>query len=180
MGEPSSKKLLRILVMLVCCAGAGYFFWTTRQVIEENEYSLEEASRPQPPDPASEAEKSEIVAAEEGLENLSKSSSQAMQVALYAEVQNKYPIDLPSSLVAVAPVASGIVEAPVEPDPPMVTVEGILIMDDYKVALVRVDGENSTQLKVGDRFSENKARVTNIDAKGLDYIWMRKKFRVSL
>jgi hypothetical protein len=179
MGESSSKKLLRVLVMLVCCVGAGYFFWTTTQIIDENEYSLEEAARPQPPDPASEAEKTEIGEAEEGLENISKSSSQAMRVALYAEVQNKYPVDVPTSLVAtnVGPVT---LEAPVEPDPPMVTIEAIMITDSDKVALVSVDGEEGVLLRSGSRFSENKARITNIDAKGLDFIWMRKKIRVSL
>jgi hypothetical protein len=180
MGESSSKKLLRVLLMLICCAGAGYFFWTTMQIIENNEYSLDEAARPQPPDPVAEAEKGEIGAAEEGLQNLSRSSSQAMRVALLAEVQNKYPIDLPESLVVTntGPVTA---DAPVvEPDPPDVTIEAIMITDSDKVALVRVDGEEGVLLRSGSRFSENKARITNIDAKGLDFIWMRKKIRVSL
>jgi len=178
-GEPSTKKLLRIIVMIVCCGGAGYFFWTTTQIIETNQYALEESARPQPPDPVAEAEKNEIASAEEGLSNLSKSSTQAMRVALLAEVQNKFPIDLPSSIVVTGPVITGTTEV-VIPDPPTVTVVAVMITDNDKVALVNVDGEEGVLVRVNTKFSEGKARITKIDAKGVTFTWMRKSYQVTL
>jgi hypothetical protein len=164
--------------MIVCCAGAAYFFWSNLQIIDANENAANLARMPQPPDPATESEKKEIAEAEEGLQTVTKSSSQAMQVALLAEVQSKYPLDLPASLVA-ARVETGVVDY-IEPDPPMVTVVAIMITDTDRIALVNVDGEQGVLVRQGTRFSEGKARITKIDAKGVTFTWMRKNYQVSL
>ena len=177
-GESSTAKLLKVLLLVICCAGAGYFFWNNLQIIDSNENAVSLARMPQPPDPAMETEKQEIAAAEEGLQNMTKSSSQAMQVALLAEVQNRYPLDLPASLVT---TSSTVIElAPIEPDPPMVTVVAIMITDTDRVAMVNVDGENGILMRQGTRFSEGKARITKIDEKGVTFSWMRKNYQVSL
>ncbi|MDR3077027.1 MAG: hypothetical protein LBU26_06965 [Synergistaceae bacterium] len=180
MGESSSKKLIRILLMIVCCAGAAYFFWTTLQIISDNEEARQEMHRPQPPDPVTETEKSEIASAEESLQNVSKSSSQAMQIALLAEVQNKYPVDLPVSLVVNQGPNPGPIEPVIEPEPPMLTVMGILDTGTDKSALVNVDGEQGVLMRVGTKFSEGKARITKIDAKGVTFTWMKKSYQVSV
>jgi hypothetical protein len=180
-GEPSSKKLFKILMMLICCAGAGYFFWTTMQIIEMSDDALQQVVRPQPPDPATENEKHEIQAAEEGIQNMSKSASQAMFVALHAETQSKYPLDLPTSLVRPDPTPGPVgPEVVVEPDPPLVTVRAIYMDENVQMAMASVDGEEGVLLKVGTKFSEGKARVTKIDAKGVTFVWMRKSFQASL
>jgi hypothetical protein len=176
-GEPSSNKLVKILLMFICCAAAGYFFWTTMQIIETSDDALQQVIMPQPPDPATENEKREIQAAEEGLQNMSKSSSQAMFVALHAETQAKLPVDLPTSLVRRDPTPDPVPgEIVVEPDPPAVTVV-ILYMDEadkVRVANANVDGKEGVLLKVGTKFAEGKARVTKIDEKGVTFVWMRK------
>jgi hypothetical protein len=182
-GESNSKKLFRIIVMVLCCVGAGYFFWTTSTLISDNAEALQNASMSQPPDPVAEAEKTEITAAEEGLENLSKSSSQAMRVALGAELLNKYPIDLPSSFVRPAagpPVAEGlVVEAP--PEPPSVTVAAIMVTDGDKVAMLNVEGEEGVLVRVGTKFSEGgSARVSKIDARSVTFIWRKKSYTITL
>ena len=179
-GEPGSKKLLRILVMIVCCAGAAYFFWTTAQIISGNADVRQELDRPLPPDPAAESEKAEIASAEENLQNVSKASSQAMKIALLAEVQNKYPVDLPISLMPSTPQSPIGGDVPVEPEPPMLTVVAIMITDTDKVALVNVDGDQGVLMRLGTKFSEGKARITKIDAKGVTYTWMKKSIQVSL
>ena len=177
-GESSSAKLLRVLLLLICCVGAGYFFWSNMQIVDANERAINRAQMPQPPDPAMEAEKEEIGVAEEGMHNVTRSSSHAMQVALLAEVQSKYPLDLPSSLVA---SSSAIVElAPIEPDPPMVTVVAIMITETDRVAMVNVDGEEGILMRQGTRFSEGSATITKIDEKGVTYTWRRRNYQVSL
>jgi hypothetical protein len=163
--------------MLICCAGTGYFFWTNLQIIYANEDAINQARMPQPPDPAAEAEKHEIQAAEEGLQNMMKSSSQAMRVALLAEVQHKYPLDLPVSLVGAPSVAIEVIQ--IEPEPPMVTVVAIMITDTDSVALVNVD-EVGVMVRQGTSFSGGKARITKIDAKGVTFSWMRRNYQVSL
>jgi len=178
-GESGTAKLLRILVMFICCAGTVYFFWTNLQIIKANEEALMQAGLPQPPDPVAEAEKKEIEAAEEGLQTITRSSTNAMQVALLAEVQSNYPLDLPISLVAM-PSSSTMEFVPIEPDPPRVTVVAIMITDNDRIALLNVDGEEGVLVRQGTKFSENKARITKIDAKGVTFSWMRKNYQVSL
>ena len=177
-GESSTTKLLKLLAMVICCAGAGYFFWTNLQIINANDDAISMARMPQAPDQGMENEKKEIEEAEDGLQNVTKSSSQAMQVALLAEVQNRYPLDLPTSLVSTPSVAIEL--APVEPDPPSVTVVAIMITDTDRVAMVNVDGENGILMRQGTSFSEGKARITKIDEKGVTFTWMRKNYQVSL
>jgi len=178
-GESSTSKLVRVLLLLICCAGAGYFFWSTLQIVDSNATAINRARMPQPPDPAMEAEKVEIETAEEGLQNVTRASSQAMQVALLAEVQSRYPLDLPSSLVATAP--SAVIElAPIEPDPPMVTVVAIMITEADRVAMVNVDGEEGILMRLGTKFSEGSATITKIDEKGVTYTWRRRNYEVSL
>jgi hypothetical protein len=181
MGEPASKKLMRIILMIACCAGSFYFFWTTLQMITETENVIIDVNNQRmAPDPAAEVERQEIASAEEGLSNLTKASSQAMRVALLAEVQSKFPIDLSSSLIV--PVASNrdFSEPVIEPDPPMVSVVAIMITDNDKVALVNVDGEQGVLVRQGTKFSDGTARITKIDAKGVTFIWMKKSYQVSL
>jgi len=177
-GETSAAKLIKILVMVICCAGTFYVFWTNLQIIQENENALYGAREPQPPDPVAETEKNEIEVAEEGLQNMTRSSSHAMQIALMAEVQSKYPLDLPTSLVASSSVAIDL--APIEPDPPRVTVVAIMITDTDRIAMLTVDGEEGLLMREGARFSDGKARITKIDAKGVTFSWMRKNYQVSL
>ena len=177
-GESSTMQLLKLVMLVICCAGAGYFFWTNLQIIDANENAINQARMPQPPDPVMESEKQEIEEAEEGLHNVTRASSNAMQVALLAEVQSRYPLDLPTSLVIAAPA---IIElAPIEPDPPMVTVVAIMITDTDRIALVNVDGEQGILMRQGTSFSEGKARITQIDEKGVTFSWMRKNYQVSL
>jgi len=181
MGEPASKKLLRIVLMLLCCSGSVYFFWTTMQLLTATEEQINiSQSQIAVPDPAAETEKQEIATAESGLSNLSKASSQAMRVAQLAEVQSKYPIDIPISLVATQPVNAGVAEVVIEPDPPMVTVVAIMITETDKVALVNIDGETGVLVRQGAKFSDGTARITKIDAKGVTFIWKKKSYQVSL
>ena len=177
-GENSTAKLVMMVVMVICCAATGYFFWTNLQIIDANENAISQARMPKPPDPATESEKKDIEATEEGLRNTTKSSSQAMHVALLAEVQSRYPLDLPVSLVA-SPSAS-IADVVIEPDPPMLTVVAIMITDNDKVALVNVDGDEGVLVRQGTKFSEGKARITKIDAKGVTFSWMKKNYQVTL
>jgi hypothetical protein len=132
------------------------------------------------PDPATEAEKQEIESAEIGLTNLSKASSQAMRVALLAEVQSKYPLDLPVTLVSSAPVNADYIE-PVEPDPPTLEISAILINGPDKIAMVTVDGGSELLIRQGAKFSDSNgtpATVTKILAKEVEFKWRGKTYRV--
>jgi hypothetical protein len=175
----STAKIVKIVLLAVCCAAAGYFFWSNLEIINANHDAVTQANMPQPPDPVVETEKNEIGEAEEGLQNVTRASNQAMQVALMAEVQSKYPLDLPTSLVV---VAADIPElAPIEPDPPMVTVVAIMITDTDRVALVKVDGEEGILMRQGATFSEGgSAKITKIDEKGVTFSWRRKNYQVTL
>ena len=176
--ESSSGKMVKLLLLLICCVGAGYFLWTNLQIIEESENFINMAKMPQPPDAAMENEKIEIEAVEEGLQNVVRSSTQAMQVALLAEVQGRHPLDLSSSLMATPSAAVDF--AVIEPDPPMVTVVAIMITDTDRVALLNVDGEQGILMRQGARFSEGRATLTRIDEKGVTFSWMRRNYQVSL
>ncbi|MDR1137125.1 MAG: hypothetical protein LBK91_02270 [Synergistaceae bacterium] len=176
-GEQNAKKLLRVLVMLLCCAGSGYFFWTTMQILQANDMNLAEASIPKPPDPALETEKNEIAETEEGLTNLSKSSSQVMRMALLAEVQRNFPLDLPSSL-APAVVRDEVGEVVVvEPDPPMVTVSAIMITDGSQVSVVD-DGNTRVIRKGAKLFDDQSGTVQEINREGVIFRWKGKRYLV--
>jgi hypothetical protein len=175
-----TKKLLVVIAMLVCCAGSFYFFRTTMDIIENNESALNNAQMPSAPDPATETEKQEIESAETGLTNLSKASSQAMRVALLAEVQSRYPLDLPVTLVSNASVNVEYVEI-VEPDPPMLEISAILITGSDKIAMVTVDGGSEMLIRQGAKFSDSNgitATVTKILAKEVEFKWRGKTHRV--
>ncbi|MDR1651033.1 MAG: hypothetical protein LBR87_04535 [Synergistaceae bacterium] len=179
-GEPSSKKLLRIVLLVACCAGSVYFFWTTMQLLDQNEAAMQDAQMEvRVPDPVAEKEKKDIEEAEQGLSSLTRASSQAMRVAFLAEVQSKFPLDIPMALVpSVAPSpGSDIV---IEPDPPMVTVVAIMITDADRAAIVSIDGEDGVLVRQGTKFSGGSARITKIDARSVTFTWMRKSYQVSL
>ena len=177
-GEKSSSKLIRVGMLLICCLGAGYFFWSNMNIIDANENAAARSRMAQPPDPAMEAEKVEIETAEQGMENITRASN-AMQLALLAEVQGRYPLDLPSSLTSTASSATEI--APIEPDPPYVTVVAIMITDNDRVAVVNVSGEGEGILmRQGARFSDGTATLTTIDEKGVTFTWRRRNYQVSL
>jgi hypothetical protein len=179
-GEDNSRKLMLSMLLLVCCCGAGYFTWSTRQLVRNADDALETVSQPQPPDPVAEAEKNEIATAEEGLNNLSTSSTRAMQTALMAETQGRLPLDLPMTLVVSTPVVVGIDEIPIEPEPPSLTVVAVMITDTDSAALVSVDGEQDILVRKGTKFSEGTATITKIDAKGVTFTWRKKSYQITL
>jgi hypothetical protein len=168
------------MLLLVCCCGAGYFTWSTLQLIQDADDVLQTVSMPQPPDPTAEAEKNEITTAEEGLNNLSTSSTRAMQTALLAETQSKLPLDLPVTLIATVPVPNYPDEIVIEPEPPSLTVVAVMITDTDSAALVTVDGEQDILVRKGTKFSEGTATITKIDAKGVTFTWRRKSYQVTL
>jgi hypothetical protein len=135
---------------------------------------------PQPPDPTAEVEKNEIATAEEGLNNLSTSSTRAMQTALMAETQNRLPVDLPVTLVTTYSAGPIIDEIPVEPEPPSLTVVAVMITDTDSAALINVDGEQDILVRKGTKFSEGTATITKIDSKGVTFTWRRKNYQVTL
>jgi hypothetical protein len=177
-GEQNTKKLLRVVVMLLCCAGSGYFFWTTLQILQTNEMNLAQASVPKPPDPALETEKNEITAVEDGLTNLSKSSSQVMRMALLAEVQRNIPLDLPVSLIpAVVQTAGGEEIAVVEPDPPMLMVSAVMITEGGQVSVI--DDGNTRVIRNGAKlFDDQSGTVQEIKREGVIFRWKGKRYLV--
>ncbi|MDR1965766.1 MAG: hypothetical protein LBQ36_03575 [Synergistaceae bacterium] len=178
--ENNTKKMLGIIVMLLCCAASFYFYWTTMQVLRNNEDQLSQANMTiAAPDPEAEKEKKEIGDAEVGLKNLSVSSRQAMNTALLAETQSRYPLDLPITLTPTVTLPSGA-DIVIEPDPPFVTVVAIMITDSDRVAMLNIDGEEGVLVRQGSKFSNGTARITKIDAKGVTYTWMKKSIQVSL
>ena len=177
-GESSSGKLIKILLLIICCVGAGYFFWTNLQIIDASENAISLAQMPQPPDPVMENEKREIEVAEEGLQNVLRSSTHAMQLALLAEVQGRHPLDLSSSLMTSPAAGPEFVE--IEPDPPMVTVLAIMITDTDRIALLNIDGEQGILMRQGARFSEGQATLTQIDERGVTFTWRRRNYQVSM
>ena len=179
-GEANSRKLLLSLLLLVCCCGAGYFTWSTLQLLQGADDALQLASMPQPPDPAAEVEKAEIEAAEDGLNNLSTSSTRAMQIALMAETIRRDPIAQPTTLVETRQVVDGIEEIPVEPEPPSLTVVAVMITDTDSAALVNVDGGQDILVRKGTKFFEGTATITKIDAKGVTFTWRKKSYQVTL
>jgi hypothetical protein len=180
-GEGGSRKLIVSMLLLICCCGAGYFTWSTLQLLEGADDALQTVSMPQPPDPAAEVEKTEITTAEEGLNNLSTSSTRAMQTALLAETQNRSPIDLPLTLVVSYPTPGpGPIEIPIEPEPPSLTVVAVMITDTDSAALISVDGERDILVRKGTKFSEGTATITKIDAKGVTFKWRKKNYQVTL
>jgi hypothetical protein len=177
-GEQNTKKLLRLLVMILCCAGSGYFFWTTMQVLQTTEMQLAETSTPKPPDPALETEKNEIAATEDGLTNLSKSSSQVMRMALLAEVQQNHPIDLPATLTpAVVQTTGGEEVIVVEPDPPMLTVSAVMITDGSQVSVID-DGSTRVIRKGARLFDDQSGTVQEIKREGVIFRWKGKRYLV--
>ncbi|MDR3165718.1 MAG: hypothetical protein LBU13_09075 [Synergistaceae bacterium] len=179
-GDGSSRKLLLSLVLFICCCGAGYFTWDTRQLIQNADDALHTSSMTQPPDPAAEAEKNEIATAEDGMNNLSKASTRAMQTALMAETQSRHPLDLSTALVAAAPVVRVTEEIFIEPEPPSLTVVAVMITDTDRTALVNVDGEQELLVRKGSKFFGGKATITKIDAKGVTFQWRKKNYQVTL
>ena len=178
-GEKSGAKMFRVLLLLLCCALAGYFFWSNIRIMDDSEAAINRARMEQPSDAATEAEKQDIDTAEEGLQNMTRASSNAMQLALLAEVQGRYPIDVPTSLIGSPSVTYDI--APVEPEPPYVTVVAIMITDDDRIALVNVAGEEQGKLvRQGTRFSDGTAQITKIEEKGVTFTWRRRSYEVSL
>ena len=178
-GESDSRKLLLSLVLFVCCCGAGYFTWSTLQLLQGADDALQIVAMPQAPDPAAEVEKGEIATAEEGLNDLSQSSTRAMQTALMAETQSRFPLDQPETLVAKAPIIVQY-EPVIEPEPPSLTVVAVMITDTDSAALVSVDGEQDILVRKGTKFSEGTATITKIDAKGVTFTWRRKNYQVTL
>ena len=179
-GEGGSRKLLLSLLLLICCGAAGYFTWSTLQLLQSADDSLQTFMMPQPPDPAAEVEKNEIATAEEGLNNLSTSSTRAMQTALMAETQSRLPVDVPTTLVAEALVIPGTEEIIIEPEPPSLTVVAVMITDTDSAALINVDGEQDILVRKGTKFSEGTATITKIDAKGVTFTWRKKSYQVTL
>jgi hypothetical protein len=168
------------LLLLVCCCGAGYFTWSTLQLLQNADDALQIVSMSQPPDPAAEVEKEEITTAEEGLNNLSRSSTRAMQTALLAETQNRLPLG-PQEELAPGP-ALGPDPDPIfiEPEPPSLTVVAVMITDTDSAALVSVDGDQDILVRKGAKFSEGTATITKIDAKGVTFTWRRKSYQITL
>ncbi|MDR3280834.1 MAG: hypothetical protein LBT23_10005 [Synergistaceae bacterium] len=184
MGEPASRKLIRIVLLIACCAGSVYFFLTTMQMLDDTKNNIVNVqSEGMTPDPEVEQEKQVIAAAEVGLANLNKASSQAMRIASIAESQGNYPIGPPTQVIPqVVSIAPGG-EVIAEPDPPMVTVVAIMITDSDKVALLNIDGEEGVLVRQGSKFTggtASTARITKIDAKGVTFTWMKKSYQVSL
>jgi hypothetical protein len=182
-GEASGQKALRVIVMLICCGVAGFLLWNNLQIAAQNEEAIDNARRPQQPDAAMKKEEEEIGDVEKGIQSMAYASSQAMRVALHAETQSKFPLDVEESLTNnrnPAPIPGEVNQPAPEPDPPMVTVMAVMITDTDKVALVNVDGEQGILMRQGSKFSEGKARITKIDAKGVTFTWMRKSYQVSL
>ncbi|MDR1508338.1 MAG: hypothetical protein LBS53_01715 [Synergistaceae bacterium] len=177
-GEQNTKKLLRVAVMLLCCAGSGYFFWTTAQLLQTNEMNLANAAIPKPPDPALETEKNEVAAVEDGLTNLSKSSSQVMRMALLAEVQRNIPLDLPVSLTpAVVQTPTGEEVIAVEPDPPLLMVSAVMITDGGQVSVI--DDGNARVIRNGAKlFDDQSGTVQEIKREGVIFRWKGKRYLV--
>jgi predicted ribosome-associated RNA-binding protein Tma20 len=177
-GEQNTKKLLRLLVVMLCCVGSGYFFWTTMQILQTNEMNLAEASVPKPPDPTLETEKNEIASVEDGLTNLSKSSSQVMRMALQAEVQRNNPVDLPTTLTPQVISAPGGEEViVVEPDPPMLTVSAVMITDGSQVSVVD-DGSTRVIRNGAKLFDDQSGTVQEIKREGVIFRWKGKRYLV--
>jgi hypothetical protein len=150
------------------------------QLLQNADDALQIVAMPQPPDPAAEVEKNEIDTAEEGLSNLSRSSTRAMQTALLAETQNRHPLAPSAALAPVTPVIDGGVEIVMEPEPPSVTVVAVMITDTDSAALVNVDGDQDILVRKGAKFSEGTATITKIDAKGVTFTWRRKSYQITL
>ncbi|MDR1579318.1 MAG: hypothetical protein LBS35_03090 [Synergistaceae bacterium] len=179
-GEGDSRKLILSMLLLVCCCAAGYFTWSTLQLLQSADDALRTVTMPQPPDPVAEDEKNEIATAEEGLNNLSQSSTRAMQTALMAETYSRFPIDLSAALVRSDPVGPGLDEIVIEPEPPSLAVVAIMITDTDSVAIISVDGEQDILVRKGAKFSEGTATITKIDAKGVTFTWRKKSYQVTL
>jgi hypothetical protein len=177
-GEGSSRKVMLSALLFICCCGAGYFTWSASRLLQSADDALRTVSASQQPDTAAEEEKNEIAAVEEGLNNLSKSSARAMQTALIAETRNSLPLGLPTALAATAPaVTAKMVTAP---EPPLVTVVAVMLTDTDSAALIDVDDEREILVREGVRFSEGKATITKIDAKGVTFTWRKKSYQVTL
>jgi hypothetical protein len=177
-GDGGSRKLILSVLLFICCCGAGYFTWSTLQLLQSADDALQIFEMPQPPDPAAEVEKKEIATAEEGLNNLSTSSTRAMQTALMAETQGRLPLgSLTQPSLEPEPVFG---EIPIEPEPPSLTVVAIMITDADSAALINVDGEQDILVRKGTKFSEGTATITKIDAKGVTFTWRRKSYQITL
>jgi hypothetical protein len=179
-GEGSSRKLILSMLLFLCCCFAGYFTWGTLQLLQHADDALQSVLTPQEPDSSAEDEKNEVAMAEKGLNNLSQASTRAMQTALMAETQNRHPVDLPVALVAAAPIVTTIGEIPAAPDPPSLVVIAVMITDTDSAALVSVDGDQDILVRKGTKFSEGKAAITKIDAKGVTFTWRKKSYRAAL
>ena len=184
-GEPRTTKFAGILVMAVCCLIAGYVYRVNLRMIRANEDAILRAGMPQPPDPDLEVQKRDMEAAEEGLRNVSKSLGNAMNMALLAEIQGRYPLDIPSSLTAAYSVDVDIdldfeKTTTYEPDPPFVAVVAIMITDTDRIAIVNAEGEDGIIVRLGTVFFGGRARVTGIDERGVTFSWIGKNYQVQL
>lgn len=100
------------------------------------------------------------------------------QMVTLASAVGRYPVaDAASTLVVEAP-ASEVIPAEA---PPMFTIKALVMMGGDGAATVDIDGERpGTIIRSGYAFGGNKGRVTSIDAGGVNWTWLGKKYRTNL
>ena len=180
--EKRTKQILLILVLFMCCAASVYLFMQTNKI--EQERQLLELPTMVEPDVATEAEKKEVQDTQVSMITLGKASNVVMQTALLAEVSGRVPVAPMTALNKVLPpppIVIDPIEELEEPDPPKVTVVGIMIKDRDRVAMVDVEGEDGGLIvRPGSTFSSGTAKITKIDSKGVSFTWMKKSYTVHM
>ena len=177
-GKKQFMSIVLILILFVACAASVYFFISTRSLIEEMEMSGgEEVVVPE--DDKLQAD--ELAKAGEQIQTVDTTSSLALQLARHAEISGKFPVGPQIALFSDRPIDVGIPSDYIEPDPPQVSVIGIMITEKGRIAMLNILGEDDAKVvRVGTKFADGAARVTKIDEKGVTYTWLRKSYTITM
>lgn len=178
----NTTQLLVIVLLFACCAMSAFFFVKIRNIVSQKERN----DLPPPVMTNVEAlkEAEDLKAMGVEIDTMNKQRDVVMQTARLAEVSGILPVAPDSVLASLTPAHSPLLEGGVpqiEPEPPKVTVLAVMILNKERVALVDVDGEDGGLIvRPGNKFSNGTARIVKIDAKGVTFVWRKKRYEVAM
>jgi len=179
--ENRATQFLTLLLLAGCCFASVFLYLGTTKLVQ-GAYST-------PPtvstaaDANTAAESKEVQDTQDAVASLGRASSQVAQSAMLAEISGRKPFGTPASLVASQGGASAALSGVIieEEQPPTVKVVAVMIKGTDRIAMIDVDGEEGgLVVRQGSKFSEGKARITQINPEGVKFTWMKKNYEVSM
>lgn len=179
-GKKQLFSIVMILILFLACAVTGYFLMSARDLVAEKE-DIENAEPLTVPDTQMDADAKAVEVAGQDVQTLDATASVAVQTAQHAEISGKFPIGPQMALFSDRPIDLGLPSDYIEPDPPQVSVVGIMVTEKNRIAMLNILGEDDAKVvRVGTKFADGAARVTKIDKKGVTFTWMKKSYTVTM